>query len=269
MGNNISRMKKNEESKKGGKKTKKINTKSQDNVLNLESLQFTTDSCSKSNGDGIIKCDAMNRLLIGLTYYESLTKSDKMEEIVNGQIIFAEFIVSVYCHYLDDVIHLKCKHEDELKEIGRNFEKYHKSNKCDDIALCGLSGRHFNGRRAAKKYKKDNNKEKEKEKESDTLYAFIAETFDNLHFYILHLEDAGMRSYHIKENKDNDDGDIDIDYDHLFDSEFDEIQKIIINKRKKLSMLLQRTNAAKNKYVINGDGNGGKTENDDQHEKGI
>eukprot|EP01084_Bolivina_argentea_P185180 319353_1 len=170
--------------------------------IDCKIFEDNSDNCLAND------CSFVNRIIYGLKYYQLLnTKIDG-----KGQLIFTEFILNTYTQYLNDILHLKTKHNTDLYLIHQQLFTKFGFNHCNTMK-CSWTGRH---------YQKLNNR--------DNTYKFIQELFDGLHYYLFHLFDSGMRQ--IPDNKqqrpNNEDNDANLsNYDK-------ELQKLNNTKKNKL-----------------------------------
>eukprot|EP01084_Bolivina_argentea_P310852 537974_1 len=208
--------------------TTKIQTQSSSKAV-VTSFEATIDFQIFDNKiekcDTLDTCHELNRILNALKYYQLITKDSNDHKQI-GMKTFTEFILQQYNYYLDDIIHLICVHSKELQEINEIIIPQFHFQECN-ILHCALTRRHYYGRQEVKQQLKNNITP------DDSESTFIAETFDQVHYYIFHLFQAGLRS--LKKNKNNENDEKDEKYDDLgdyFDSEFNKIHKILNEKKK-------------------------------------
>eukprot|EP01084_Bolivina_argentea_P109283 195332_1 len=118
------------------------------------------------------KCAAINRITAALNYYSTLNINDNIEH----QNLFTEFVNDIYDQLLDDFIHLTTH---QLEDINQEFTQ------CD-VMRCEYTSRHH----------ENNHGIEHEEKEfqlSDPIFDFYKRTMDGLHFYLYHCYDAGLR----------------------------------------------------------------------------
>eukprot|EP01084_Bolivina_argentea_P230971 389635_1 len=170
--------------------------------------------------NGYDNCCYLTRIMEAFSYHNIL--SSKHPEI------FVDFCDRYYTkQYLEDYIHFMCVHKDDLNNI-----KQLQSNNCSKVNGCFLTQRHFRDRMR-------NNEEKHDDEAENVLI----DIFDNMHFYMYHMEECGLR---IKINMD----DIENAYENQNVSVYaDEIIATIeneIQKTKKKCGLFKRLDSAKN-----------------------
>eukprot|EP01084_Bolivina_argentea_P222839 377146_1 len=179
------------------------------------------------------KCKSVARIFTGLTYYQT-----------NGQATFSEFLLKIYKNYLNDINHIITIHDKELEIINESLLRQSHYIPCD-VDKCLLSDRHCqindgkNGNVYANK------------KKMDPISQFHQETWDNIHFYLTHLFDLGMRKkIHVKDEQKQYFQDEKDDEWGCFDKEF-KMQKIMIeSKRKKFPRFSGRFQPTSNKFTI-------------------
>eukprot|EP01084_Bolivina_argentea_P292202 502287_1 len=127
---------------------------------------------SNANNDPIKGCEAVNRLVEALKYYSSL-------EIMNNknhQNKFTAFIGRIYKKFLDDYYHLIEQH-DNLEQISDALTA---SKSCNESS-CSFTFRHYADANTIKKL-------------DDETLEFYKTEFDQLHYHLFHLFDAGLRT---------------------------------------------------------------------------
>eukprot|EP00483_Globobulimina_turgida_P009190 UN09209 len=144
------------------------------------------DSSNKCQCKTINECNSIQRVIKGLIYYQTLNNTKK--ENSNGQAIFSEFLIEIYKHYLDDISHIVVRHDNDLESINNLLLQTSESLSIGcDADHCLLSDRHYaindgqNGNINANI------------KNMHPLSIFHQQTWDNVHFYLTHLFDLGMR----------------------------------------------------------------------------
>ena len=205
--------------------------------LEIFKVEESENNICSSNGDEDIecllgiKCLSIKRIIAALKYYQ-------LFDIINNENdrdIFNDFINDIYGDdVINDYIRIINNHKYGLQEINEWIINNKLLNLCD-IKKCQFGLRHFD----------DDNNEDNK---LDPILTFFKETFDSLHFYLLHLFECGMRTKkEIKENKENDDQYA--DDDEFVDKMFLRIHQNI-NQRKHLTKIFNRFKNNK-KFNIN------------------
>eukprot|EP01084_Bolivina_argentea_P282869 484321_1 len=122
-------------------------------------------------------CNALNHLMSGLKYYESI-KNTKQES-------FDEYCDETYPNILNDYIHFILCHSNQIEEINKSILHNNDSDHCN-ITECGVFNRHYNdsGRRMTDKSDSLSN---------DEIFTFYSDLFDRFHYFIHHLFDVGIR----------------------------------------------------------------------------
>ena len=140
------------------------------------------DSC----GNNHEKCSSIKRLLSALRYYSSL-------DIIHNQQhkdAFIQFIANTYEKLYDDYIHLVQRHGHQIENIHKDFmNDFEEMTKCN-IETCSFTARHHR-------------LDKPKQIEIDLALEIIKETMDSLHFYVVHIFDAQLRSLSLLDNDAN------------------------------------------------------------------
>eukprot|EP01084_Bolivina_argentea_P122941 217892_1 len=135
----------------------------------------------------INNCFFLKRIIYAVKYYQSLNPRQSKE----AQSTFIKFISEKYKHYLDDVIHLTTKHEQHLELINNALRMDNDFRGCD-INSCSLTARHCGITNFV-----------ENDSKLDPLFLFYQDTFDTIHYYLIHLFETGMR---LPQNNSNNDG---------------------------------------------------------------
>eukprot|EP01084_Bolivina_argentea_P256135 431131_1 len=169
---------------------------------NFVALKQLPDECKKISPI-IPNCKYLQRLVIGLQYYSTL---DIQHSELNKH-EFSRFCNDTYKKYLSDFIHLIDVHNDDLEDIIFELYKQYGFKICD-VNTCSLSTRHRRRIRGRKtKVDEKPNVNQKQTSVTDPLTEFYIETYDNLHFYLLHLFDVGLRmtkSQSFEDSKSND-----------------------------------------------------------------
>eukprot|EP01084_Bolivina_argentea_P010797 20132_1 len=181
----------------------------------------------------------LQRASKALKYYEALFVESK--DINDAQERFSDYCCESYPNWLDDYINIIRNHDgDDLDQIAQELrEDYGFSAQCD-VNKCGNFRRHYDERRS----KSEESKEKYSGRD-----IFCCQYFDQLHLFLFHLFDIGMRSkmndIQVVENKNDDD-----DFISCYDEIFAKKRDLIRSKRKMLGNDIGRYNDENNKYNI-------------------
>eukprot|EP01084_Bolivina_argentea_P101404 181815_1 len=209
-------------------------------LLNELDLQLTPvfqkeTTCYKLmqiNCEKIIKnCTHLERLSIGLKYHNLCV--DKKEK-------FIEFCEKIYVELLNDIIHIIKLHggTDDLVRITDELTKDYGFKKCK-LSNCKKLERHYRRGR----FRRDKNTQPD---ETDEFYSSC---FDQIHHYIFHLFELGLRT-----NSPN--VDLKQDNEHFHDdfSRIDGIFKarrdLLRNRRKQCGFDVEKYNAENNKFNL-------------------
>ena len=166
-------------------------------------------SSHECDGD-TTKCRSLLRIKYALSYYHLLLSSPTAtDHIENPRDLFMDFCVEAYSKklLLSDYVHFICKHSDNesRRSIVNDLNL-----KCPKMDECGWTQRHFGDRN-------------EEQTQSENTSNLLVDTFDSIHFHLLHLEDAGLRV--------DDHGVDDDDDEKTVDLETKRIAKVIDAKR--------------------------------------
>eukprot|EP01084_Bolivina_argentea_P174594 302407_1 len=169
----------------------------------------------------IKECDYIYRLIASLKYYTLLNVSHRYHEIFN------QFCGDIYKNLLDDWIHLISTHSnsDQLYEIHRQLVEEHNFSDCI-IEYCSLIAAHYFVTKC-----------------NDTKYAFYANLMGQLHFYLFHLFDFGLRINYKTLNET-------ITEESDQQNEFCKMRDIIFSSRKNTASFTSRFTQENNKYNI-------------------
>ena len=204
-------------------------------------------------------CSHLYKMLHALKYYTLLN----LDNNPSNHYIFMNFCENVYKNILHDYQHIITVHSNQLEQIhaqiivNRNFDD------CDH-SKCVLFKRYYDNSRRRTQTKQSSDVEDEK-KIDDKKLLFYSEIFDNIHHWLFHLYQVGMRTTQsvingdIKQNDDNED----INYadDSYIDQEFSRIKKHIDEQRKTLKVGRDRFgDDQSNKFQMQIDENNGDTE---------
>eukprot|EP01084_Bolivina_argentea_P285466 489537_1 len=160
-------------------------------------------------------CCAIQRITAVLTFVEQL--NDNQESL--------QFITQTYpcAQLLNDKTHLITQHHDDIHQISTILPR------CQ-LNQCSYSRRHYE--------RKQNTEE-----QSETFYY---DTIDNIHFYVHHLYDVGLRA-HIEETKEK--AKQKLQNVNCYDSEFDTKKQLIANKSS-FTNTIPRLSVQNTKYII-------------------
>ena len=200
----------------------------------------------KDKCNDIKECNAVQRVIAGLIYYESLNATKN--ENSNGQSIFSRLLSEIYSHYLEDITHVMTAHNNnsDLEGINRLLLEQSPFDICD-INKCLLSDRHC-------QIKDGNNGDINAniQSQSDNIHplsVFHEQTWDNIHFYLVHLFDIGLRERETvtesKEEKESSN-----DEWNCFEKRFKQQRMMIEGKRKRFPRFSDRFEPVSSKFVI-------------------
>eukprot|EP01084_Bolivina_argentea_P101471 181914_1 len=189
--------------------------------VDFSSFEQNGRNCTSSSNncnDIVPKCNYLSRMSYALKYYLVLCTSN------TGKSIFNQFCMESYKQCVDDNIHFVCRHSHQILQISSYLQKHYQFKICN-LSGCRLTQRHYERKQA----------------EDDGFYC---ELFDNLHYFLFHLYDVGLRVQLSSINITKNDNKL-LDCN---DKIFAETQKIIISKRNKYDSYFNRFKAENNKY---------------------
>eukprot|EP01083_Nonionella_stella_P082365 227333_1 len=200
----------------------KMNIELKDKSLDLNIFHVDVNDCIQSD---YTKCIVMNRLLTAFKHHSML-------KIKGNDDILARFMNDTYRYtrLIDDIIHFKETHEHQLEQIYEELIKSEPFSECD-ITKCPFTARHQRQHTL-------------KPIAIDKKLDFCMETFDGLHFHLLHLFDVGLRT---KQSHDADITD-EMDDPH-YDAEFARINQMILD-RQHLTRSFPRFSPKHNKFSL-------------------
>lgn len=159
------------------------------------------------------ECDCFHRLQNAMQYFSFLDIRNNPSNIE----LFLKFCNETYKQLTNDYIHVINTHGNELETING------KSPKCDQ-SQCSSVQRHHD--------RNNWNSELNMHVQDNPMLIFYLNIFDNIHNWIFHIYDFGMRAEQIDDSdwieQENSD-----DVDHYFDHRFARISKQIAVKRQK------------------------------------
>ncbi len=216
--------------------------------MNKSAIDFNIFLNTEINDDkkckDISQCKAVQRVLTALIYYESLNRT--AAENSNGQSIFTDLLCEAYSHYLSDITHVMTAHNSnaDLLEMHSLLLAQSPFGICE-INQCLLSDRHCQI--------SDGKNGDINANIQSPLSVFVEQTWDNLHFYLLHLFEIGLRERQsetdTKESKEEKQGQSS-DKWNCFESKFKKQRLMIESKRKKFPRFSSRFEPVTNKFAI-------------------
>ena len=216
-----------------------------ENTTNNSSCQMCgtqkQPSLNASSSDNIkqndyLQCDYLKRILNGLKYYYSL----KLDTNSSTNDIFTDFCINIYPQMLDDYTHIITTHSDDLDYIHQQLITNDNFNQCD-YSECVLFKRYYDNSR------RQSTTTNSAESDDDERIIFYREIFDNIHYWLFHLYDAGMRT---KKQNINVDDELKEDFDEMedehkimyIDRQFSRMRDNIMQQREKLNINIDRFN---------------------------
>ena len=129
------------------------------------------DGCTNNNYQN---CPSISRLCKALEYYHELDIVDQYHYV-----LFEEFTNDIYIKLLDDCIHLHKEHGHQIEDIHNEFVDNPRFTECN-IKDCAMTSRHH---RVIPDLQENN-----------ANVNFYRRIMDNLHFYVFHIFEAGLRT---------------------------------------------------------------------------
>eukprot|EP01084_Bolivina_argentea_P138359 243600_1 len=181
----------------------------------------------------ITECDHTYRLITALRYYTCLI-THQNQYIPD---IFGTFCSDVYHELMNDWIHFILTHSEQLSQINKQLSK------CV-VEDCEFVHRYINSGQQTKHKAKD-----------DSKFAFYVEIMDQIHLYLFHLYDLGLRFNNsifqeAKTNEKNNNTDPNNQQYECIDYQFGRMRDFISNKRKQFGFEAHRFQDTHNKYNI-------------------
>ena len=202
---------------------------------------FLNTDINNDECDDISKCKSIERVMIALLYYQKLNKTKT--ENSNGQSIFSQLLLEAYTHYLDDINHVITAHDSDLEGIHTLLSAQAQFEHCT-IDECLLSDRHCQIN--------DGKNGNICENENDSLTAFHEQTWDNIHFYLLHLFEIGLRERqgNTDEKMEGKTAEDSEDKWGCFEAKFKGQRTMIERQRKRFPRFSSRFKPVSNKFII-------------------
>ena len=194
------------------------------------------------------ECDHLNRMIHALQYYQLLNIHQNTSNIH----LFMHFCMEIYKELLNDYQHIITIHGDQLETINQqlinnndNLKQCHHSN-------CMLFKRYYNNSRTAITNESSATSDSCVTTKFDGETLFFCELFDNIHHWLYHLYDVGMRvkSSVINHHQNNDEKNDNEDDDQYVDHEFRRIMSHIRERKEKVNVNLNRRNDQNNRFKL-------------------
>ena len=205
---------------------------------NLNANNCVINNDSNDDYSYIQNCDYLQRISIGLKYYDLFCKN-KIERD-----IFIQFCQTIYTNFLDDYCHFISVHNYHLTSIIAELQRNYGLIQCK-MESCDIVDRHYrinSGRHQPliSENRKDN---------------FNIDLFDRLHHHIFHITQCGFRENlrEEQEEKKREETEMtDIDDTAVFDAEFMKMKERIFTKRDEFlsSRNIGRFGAENNKFNL-------------------
>ena len=201
------------------------------------------DDCQSYCQRGLVQvpltesCAHIKRLCTASMYSHKIKTSTTLND-EDKRALLVEFNKEIYLCLLDDSIHFVKEHDNEIKRVHTEWTEKYGVPKCS-VSDCAQTARHCARKR-----------EERKEEIEDSVYSFYESIYDQLHHFVFHLFEIGMRvempsmTEHTEEEKEvNLDGVI---VDKWFAAERNRIRL----RREECKLNLNQSEEANNKYMI-------------------
>eukprot|EP01083_Nonionella_stella_P055838 147208_1 len=173
-------------------------------------LSFESDSrmCIKrgDNTSSIIdKCECLQRIRVAMKHFDLLSDGDGKGD--ENKEIFVSFCNETYKnkHLLDDYCHVIKEHSNDLNQIKDELIDKYQFDACD-VNQCHKVKRYYGRRKQQRQEEKTENDALD----DDNAYRFYVDLFDQLHHFIYHLYDVGLRTEVVQNEPDDDGKEIDL-----------------------------------------------------------
>eukprot|EP01084_Bolivina_argentea_P197919 339063_1 len=198
--------------------------------------------CNTFNKENIISnCSYLQRIRVALNHYERFCGNNSLNQSIDGKESFSRFCMESYHSLLDDYIHLITQHDDDLLKISNELQNEYGMKVNCSVDTCDKLRRHYGRRKQTKQFND------ELECKHDGKIDFYCGYFDQIHHFLFHLFDIGIRSNHqqITESKNDTNDGINMDcHDKIFALTTD----VVKSKSKKYD--IDRYNQTNNKFNI-------------------
>ena len=188
-------------------------------------------SLSNIPSNAISQCDHLQRILHGVKYYRLLNLDDNPSNIA----IFDSFCNEVYNQILNDYQHVISVHSDHLEQINDELLRNDELGTCE-AAKCASFRRYYDSSR--RRRIKQNNAE-----DLDTKLLFYCELFDNIHHWLFHLYQIGMRVKSASLNEEKIE-------DKYNDVRFARMKDQIFKQRQTINIARDRLNDTNSKFQL-------------------
>eukprot|EP01083_Nonionella_stella_P110777 324400_1 len=172
-------------------------------------LSFESDSrmCIKRGDTSSIidNCDCLQRMRVAMKHFNLLSDDDSNRD--ENKEIFLSFCDEVYKnqHLLDDYCHVIKEHSNDLNQIKDELIDKYQFDACD-VNQCHKVKRYYGRRKQQRQEEKTENDALD----DDNAYRFYVDLFDQLHHFIYHLYDVGLRTEVVQNEPDDDGKEIDL-----------------------------------------------------------
>eukprot|EP00485_Elphidium_margaritaceum_P003644 CAMPEP_0202700832 /NCGR_PEP_ID=MMETSP1385-20130828/13987_1 /ASSEMBLY_ACC=CAM_ASM_000861 /TAXON_ID=933848 /ORGANISM="Elphidium margaritaceum" /LENGTH=433 /DNA_ID=CAMNT_0049358109 /DNA_START=138 /DNA_END=1436 /DNA_ORIENTATION=- len=149
------------------------------------SYHATCSYNSDANSDNFTDCECLHRLIFALQFYQSTGVTQYKTDAKTDRIV--EFVHTRYKtqRMLDDFFHVSLMHSASLEQVQKYVQQQLGMKKRCDATQCLLLARHQRDRSMDRDHGT---------RVQDEAWIFVRDTFDNIHAYIFHTFDVGLRT---------------------------------------------------------------------------
>eukprot|EP01084_Bolivina_argentea_P270894 460741_1 len=156
-------------------------------MIDVGICKTASTNCNKGNTSNniISNCSYLQRIAVGLKYYEMLRNDKKNNQTKVTKQLLAQFCMETYLQFLDDYIHFIKIHGDnkQLSQIAYELRNTFGFATCD-ISKCKKLDRH---------HRSNTQKHKNIKDDYDNKFEFYSDCFDRCHHQFFHLFQMGLR----------------------------------------------------------------------------
>eukprot|EP01084_Bolivina_argentea_P216313 367526_1 len=220
-------------------------------IETLDSTIFKNQSrkCEKVKSNVINHCQSLQRLFVGLKYYNTLCASNKSNQTQVTKQLLVQFCKETYTMLLDDLSHFSQEHSDvdQLTQIGDELQSQRGFVQCN-ISKCHKLDRHYQSRATYKNIKNS----KYYDTDNNAIFDFYTDCFDNIHHRLFHVFKIGLKiesTATFSDSKSQNVNDNVVSF-NCIDNVFEKKRNQIFNRRKQCGLDFHRYTDQHNKYNI-------------------
>eukprot|EP01083_Nonionella_stella_P196123 721856_1 len=192
--------------------------------LDLSIFHNVTKGRDVCNGRSLDKCISFQRMSIASKYYSLMDIGNNP----NDEKLFSHFIGEIYVNELqNDYTHIIRTHNHQIHEMRDALIKNKTFEECN-ISKCMFTARH-----------QPHDADETTQTTLDPVLNLASQTFDSLHFYLLHLFECGLRSINTRDQEEDEikDGD-EVDEHTCVDAHFSRLVSRINETRANIGDVL-------------------------------